>query len=112
MNRGEIEVNNNAKKGGGRYPGTLLGQKHLLYDEKNFFCGTSAGKCRVSKMSLPCQAVGTRLGFSFFTLFLAFLFPTAEPGPRLIVSARSANLNTDNTCRIRLIILPASGFNN
>ena len=44
MNRGEVEVNNNAKKGGGRYPGTLLGQKHLLYDEKNFFLRDQRGE--------------------------------------------------------------------
>ena len=40
MKRGEIEVNNNAKKGRGRYPATLLG---LFYGEKTIFCGTSAG---------------------------------------------------------------------
>ena len=43
MKRGEIEVNNNAKKERGRYPATLLGQKNLFYGEKTFFCGTSAG---------------------------------------------------------------------
>ena len=49
MKRGEIEVNNNAKKGRMRYPATLLGQKSLFYGEKTIFRGTSAGNVECAR---------------------------------------------------------------
>ena len=90
--------------------GDIRGRKNLFYGEKTIFCGTSAGNVEWARWAY--LKLGTRLGFSFccFTPLLAFLFPTAESGPRLILSARVANLNTDNTCRIRLINLRARGF--
>ena len=98
------------RKDGGDIQPPCLVKRIYFMAKRPFFRGTSAGNVEWARWAY--LKLGTRLGFSFccFTPLLAFLFPTAESGPRLILSARVANLNTDNTCRIRLINLRARGF--
>ena len=92
------------RKNGGDIQPPCLVKRIYFMAKRPFFAGPAR--------EMSSEQDEPRLGFSFccFTPLLPFLFPTAESGPRLILSAWVANLNTDNTCRIRLINLRARGF--